>query len=102
MSKKRQPLFLIATALTTLPCAIHAAGLVEDAHARLEMRNIYFNQDNRSGAANPSKQEEWGQGSCLILPPDIRMVLLVLVSMPWVCWECGSTRERDTLQPAKH
>ena len=62
MSKKRQPLFLIATALTTLPCAIHAAGLVEDAHARLEMRNIYFNQDNRSGAANPSKQEEWGQG----------------------------------------
>lgn len=62
MSRNRQPLILGAFALATLPLATQAAGLIEDSHARLEARNIYFNQDNRSGSAKPSKMEEWGQG----------------------------------------
>ncbi|MBB3104787.1 OprD family porin [Azomonas macrocytogenes] len=39
-----------------------AAGFFEDSKATLSLRNLYFNQDNRSGSADPSKLEEWGQG----------------------------------------
>ena len=39
-----------------------AAGFVEDSKASVTARNFYINQDNRDGAAKPSKQEEWGQG----------------------------------------
>lgn len=39
-----------------------AGGFVEDSKATLGLRNFYINQDNREGTANPSKQEEWGQG----------------------------------------
>ncbi len=39
-----------------------AAGFVEDSKASVTARNFYINQDNRDGTANPSKQEEWGQG----------------------------------------
>ncbi|WP_263143089.1 OprD family porin [Pseudomonas sp. RIT-PI-AD] len=39
-----------------------AAGFIEDSKAGLTLRNFYINQDNRDGAAAPSKQEEWGQG----------------------------------------
>lgn len=42
-----------------------AAGFIEDSTAKLEARNFYFNGDNRDGAAEPSKQEEWGQGFIL-------------------------------------
>ncbi|NHN78411.1 OprD family porin [Azotobacter chroococcum] len=42
-----------------------AAGFFEDSKATLGLRNFYFNQDNRDGAAPPSKQEEWGQGFIL-------------------------------------
>ncbi|MET1079834.1 MAG: OprD family porin [Pseudomonas sp.] len=39
-----------------------AGGFVEDSKAGLTLRNFYINQDNRSGVADPSRQEEWGQG----------------------------------------
>lgn len=62
MSFRCTPLNLSAVAIAALPLTSYAAGLVEDSHAKLDLRNIYFNQDNRSGSANPSKMEEWGQG----------------------------------------
>jgi hypothetical protein len=65
--KQRYPLSLMG--LLTLSCGLpftaSAAGFVEDSKATLELRNYYFNQDYRSGAATPSKQEEWGQGFIL-------------------------------------
>lgn len=42
-----------------------AAGFIEDSKASLTLRNLYINTDNRNGPANPSKQEEWGQGFLL-------------------------------------
>lgn len=42
-----------------------AAGFIEDSKATVTARNFYFNGDNRDGEANPSKQEEWGQGFIL-------------------------------------
>lgn len=42
-----------------------AAGFLEDSKASLTARNFYYNGDNRDGAADPSKQEEWGQGFIL-------------------------------------
>lgn len=42
-----------------------AGGFIEDSKATLGLRNFYINQDNREGTANPSKQEEWGQGFIL-------------------------------------
>ena len=62
MCRNRLSFILGSFTFVALPFATQAAGLIEDAHARLEARNIYFNQDNRSGSANPSRQEEWGQG----------------------------------------
>lgn len=50
-----------------LSCA-HAAsgdGFVEGSKASLMMRNLYWNNDNRDGAASPSKTEEWAQGFIL-------------------------------------
>jgi hypothetical protein len=41
------------------------ADFLKDSHADLSMRNLYFNSDNRDGAANPSKTEEWAQGFIL-------------------------------------
>jgi hypothetical protein len=42
-----------------------AAGFIEESKASIAARNYYFNGDNRDGSANPSKQEEWGQGFIL-------------------------------------
>ncbi|MQT46170.1 outer membrane porin, OprD family [Pseudomonas helleri] len=39
-----------------------ANEFIENSKASLSLRNFYFNQDNRSGEASPSKTEEWGQG----------------------------------------
>jgi hypothetical protein len=43
----------------------NAEGFIDDSHAKIEARNVYFNQDNRCGPAQPSKLEEWGQGFIL-------------------------------------
>lgn len=50
----------------TLPGLASAnQGFIQDSKANLGLRNFYFNQDNRSGAAAPSKTDEWGQGFLL-------------------------------------
>lgn len=41
------------------------ADYLSDSKATLGMRNFYFNNDNRDGAAVPSKTEEWAQGFML-------------------------------------
>lgn len=57
----------VAVALASLSLGAHAAesqqhGFVEDSKLSVTARNFYINTDNRDGTANPSKQEEWGQG----------------------------------------
>ncbi|MDK1395237.1 OprD family porin [Pseudomonas protegens] len=52
----------LAVAVGVLAQQAGAAGFVEDSKASITARNFYINQDNRDGAAKPSKQEEWGQG----------------------------------------
>lgn len=42
--------------------AAEPAGFIEGSKASVTARNFYYNSDNRNGTANPSKQEEWGQG----------------------------------------
>jgi hypothetical protein len=59
------PLALAVAAVVQLPLDAQAEGFIDDSKANLELRNIYFNQDNRSGSAAPSKLEEWGQGFIL-------------------------------------
>lgn len=54
-----------ACVLLAASTVAHAEGFIDDAHAKIEARNVYFNQDNRSGSAQPSKLEEWGQGFIL-------------------------------------
>ena len=52
----------LAVAAGVLAQQAGAAGFIEDSKATLGLRNFYINTDNRSGAANPSRNEEWGQG----------------------------------------
>lgn len=59
------PLALAVASVAQLPSHAWAEGFIEDSKANLELRNVYFNQDNRSGSAAPSKQEEWGQAFIL-------------------------------------
>lgn len=42
-----------------------SADFLGDSKATLGIRNFYFNNDNRDGAAAPSKTEEWAQGFML-------------------------------------
>ncbi len=55
----------LAIAAAGLAQSAVAAGFIEDSKASLTLRNFYINTDNRNGPANPSKQEEWGQGFLL-------------------------------------
>lgn len=41
------------------------AAFIEDSKASLELRNFYFNGDNRQDGASRSKSEEWAQGFIL-------------------------------------
>ncbi|WP_137805195.1 OprD family porin [Pseudomonas sp. G(2018)] len=43
----------------------NAHGFLEDSKATLSLRTLYFNSDNRDGAAAPSKTEETAQGFVL-------------------------------------
>jgi hypothetical protein len=52
----------LAVAVGVLAQQAGAAGFIEDSKASITARNFYINQDNRDGAGNPNKQEEWGQG----------------------------------------
>jgi len=58
--------FLLATGSMGAQAADTAAhGFLEDSKASLSMRTLYFNSDNRDGAADPSKTEETAQGFVL-------------------------------------
>jgi len=52
----------LAVAVGAIAQQAGAAGFIEDSKATLGLRNFYINTDNREGTANPSKNEEWGQG----------------------------------------
>jgi hypothetical protein len=41
------------------------AAFIEDSKANLELRNFYYNADNRQEAASQAKLEEWAQGFIL-------------------------------------
>lgn len=57
---------LLATGSLCAQAADSAAhGFLEDSKASLSMRTLYFNSDNRDGAAQPSKTEESAQGFVL-------------------------------------
>jgi hypothetical protein len=57
---------LLATSSLCAQAADTAAhGFLEDSKASLSMRTLYFNSDNRDGAADPSKTEEAAQGFVL-------------------------------------
>ncbi|PPK39744.1 outer membrane porin, OprD family [Pseudomonas laurylsulfatiphila] len=57
---------LLATGSLCAQAADSAAhGFLEDSKASLSMRTLYFNSDNRDGAAEPSKTEESAQGFVL-------------------------------------
>jgi hypothetical protein len=60
----KQPLALIAIG-SALFSPLSMADFIKDSKATLGMRNYYFNNDNRDGAANPSRTEEWAQGFML-------------------------------------
>ncbi|MDU4253310.1 OprD family porin [Pseudomonas sp.] len=55
----------LAIAAAGLAQSAVAGGFIEDSKANLTLRNFYINTDNRNGTAEPSKQEEWGQGFLL-------------------------------------
>lgn len=52
----------LAVAVGVLAQQAGAAGFIEDSKATLGLRNFYINTDNRNGTAEPSRNEEWGQG----------------------------------------
>ncbi|KAA8738006.1 OprD family porin [Pseudomonas koreensis] len=52
----------LAVAVGVMAQQAGAAGFIEDSKATLGLRNFYINTDNRSGTAEPSRNEEWGQG----------------------------------------
>lgn len=54
---------LLGALLKVSLCA--ANGFIDDARVDFGARNYYYNNDYRSGPANPSKIEEWGQGFIL-------------------------------------
>ena len=62
MYRQAFPLALSA-ALFSQP--LWADGFLDDSKADLTARNFFINNDNRSGTATPSKQQEWGQGFIL-------------------------------------
>ena len=49
---------------STIPSLAHA-DFIKDSTANLELRNFYFNSDNRQEGASQSKAEEWAQGFLL-------------------------------------
>lgn len=51
-------------ATLAMPSMVQAA-FIEDTKAGLELRNFYYNSDNRNDGAAQSKQDEWAQGFLL-------------------------------------
>lgn len=54
---------LAAVMLNTWAQSAHATGFIEDSHASIRLRNLYYDNDYRSGhSAAGSRLTEWGQG----------------------------------------
>lgn len=57
---------LVGLSLLSASSFTQAAGFIEDSHARVEARTVYFNRDFRDGQSSStqgaSKREEWAQG----------------------------------------
>lgn len=60
-----QVLSVLTGGLSMALSPLASADFINDSKASLNMRNFYFNNDNRDGTAAPSKTEEWGQGFML-------------------------------------
>lgn len=59
---QRSKLALSVIAASIALPSVAQAAFVEDSKASLELRNMYLNRDNRSGAAPQSYGETWAQG----------------------------------------
>jgi hypothetical protein len=55
----------LAVALGVIAQQASAAGFIEDSKATLDLRNLYFNSDNRESQNYSGQAEEWGQGFIL-------------------------------------
>ncbi|RON02469.1 OprD family porin [Pseudomonas brassicacearum] len=60
-----QVLSFLTGGLSIALSPLASADFINDSKANLNLRNFYFNNDNRDGAAAPSKTEEWGQAFML-------------------------------------
>ncbi|MEX3777565.1 OprD family porin [Pseudomonas sp. MYb118] len=60
-----QVLSVLTGGLGMVLSPLASADFLSDSKANLNLRNFYFNNDNRDGTAAPSKTEEWGQGFML-------------------------------------
>jgi hypothetical protein len=60
-----QVLSFLTGGLSIALSPLASADFLNDSKANLTLRNFYFNNDNRDGAAAPSKTEEWGQAFML-------------------------------------
>src|SRR3546814_492972 len=58
-------LSLLTGGVTIVMSPLASADFISDSKANLNLRNLYFNNDNRDGTAAPSKTEEWGQAFML-------------------------------------
>ena len=57
--------FSLAITAALFSQSLWAEGFLADSTADLTLRNFFINNDNRSGTAKPSVQQEWGQAFML-------------------------------------
>ena len=63
-----QVLSLLTGGVSIVMSPLASADFINDSKANLNLRNFYFNNDNRDGAAAPSKTEESVSYTHLTLP----------------------------------
>lgn len=86
--------------LGLLPLAhASAEGFIDDSKLKLQLRNVYFNENFRdehgmsakSARTAKSERTEWAQGFCWITSRDLRLALSGLVLMLSACSGSSST-----------
>ena len=89
------PVPMLAAGLALLPSSAQAEFFA-DGKAGLELRNFYFNRDDRQPGASQSYSEEWAQGFLLRYESGYTEGSSAWVSMRWACWVSGWTpRQSD-------
>ncbi len=71
-----------------------AAGFIEDSKLKLQLRNVYFNENfrdeqgmsARAAATAKSERVEWAQGFLLDYQSGFTQGTLAWASTPWACW----------------